>query len=100
MVYASGVVHDRYIWDEHSYDTVAANGLGWQAVQEILLYTTPRVRSHIGALLRVAAPDRDGRWIVVTCIEEQDNEYLVVSARFLEPDEAADAARMIEGGGA
>jgi hypothetical protein len=92
------VVDERYVWDERSYDAVAGAGLGWQLVQQILR-TRPRIRNHIGAVLRVVAQADDGQWIAVVLIEERDDEYLVVSARRLEPDEAAAARQMIERGG-
>jgi hypothetical protein len=92
------VVDERYVWDEASYDTIVAAGLRWQVVQEVLR-ARPRIRTHTGAVLRIAAQAGDGRWIVVALIEEGDDEYLVVSARPLEPDEAAAAVRMIERGG-
>ena len=92
------MVGERYVWDETSYDTVAAARLNWQVVQEVLR-THPRVRLHIGAVLRIVAQASDGRWIVVALIEERDDEYLVVSARLLNPDEIAAAIQMIERGG-
>jgi hypothetical protein len=55
------------------------------------------VRQHIGAVLRVAAPASDGRWIVVALIEEADDEYLVESARELDGTETAALTKMIEG---
>lgn len=95
IVYA-GDVRETYVWDEDSYQAVAAAGLRWQAVVAVLR-ARPRIRSHIGAVLRIAAPADDGRWIVVALVERHDDEYLVVSARPLAPDEAATAARMIGG---
>ena len=83
-------------FDERSYDSLAAAGIGWQVVLEVLR-ARPRVRQHIGAVLRVAAQTADGRWLVVACIEEADDEYLVVSARELDEAEIAAVQAMIEG---
>jgi hypothetical protein len=97
FVYDGGVVDEWYRWDETSYDAVGAAGLGWQTVQEILR-TRPRIRTHIGAVLRIVAQAHDGRWIVVALIEERDDESLVVSARLLNLDEITVAIQMIERG--
>jgi hypothetical protein len=80
-----------------SYSALGKAGISWQVVQEVLR-THPQVRQHIRAVLRVAAPVRDGRWIVVALIEEADDEYLVVSARELGDTEVAAIQKMIEGG--
>jgi hypothetical protein len=92
------VVDEWYVWDETSYDSIVAAGLRWQVVQEVLR-ARPRIRTHTGAVLRVAARAGDGRWIVVALVEQGDDEYLVVSARLLSPAEATAAVRMIESGG-
>jgi len=88
-------VDEFYVWDEASYDAVAAAGLSWQLVQQILR-TRPRIRTHVGAVLRILAQAPDGRWIVVALIEQTDDEYLVVAARPLDADETDAAQRMIE----
>lgn len=49
-------------------------------------------------MLRVAAQAGDGRWIAVALVEEENDEYLVVSARELDADEVAAVEKMIEGG--
>jgi hypothetical protein len=89
-------VGDSYRFDEHSYDALAQAGVAWQTVLYVLR-TSPRLRHHIGAVLRIAAQAADGRWIGVALIEEADDEYLVVSARELSPSEVAAVLRMIEG---
>jgi hypothetical protein len=89
-------VDESFRFDDSSYDALGKAGVTWQTVQEALR-THPRVRHHIGAVLRVAARVRDGRWIVVALIEEADDEYLVVSARELDDTEVAAVSRMIEG---
>jgi hypothetical protein len=92
-----GLVGPEYHFDERSYQAVAIAGIAWQDVLAVLR-TRPQVRRDIGAVRQVAAQAPDGRWLVVVAIEEADDEYLVVSARQLNADEAADAAKMIEGG--
>jgi hypothetical protein len=82
-------VEERYRFDNASYDAIAAAGLDWPNVQDVL-YGKPQVRDHIGAVLRIMAQDRRERWIMVALIEEAvDNDFLVVSAR---PMDAAEIA--------
>jgi len=64
-------VEERYRFDDRSYDTLAAAGIRWQDVLYVLR-TSPRVRHHIGAVLRIAAQTADGRWLAVACIEDDD----------------------------
>lgn len=94
-MYNAGV--DGYRFDEASYNALHAAGITWQDAVAVLR-THPQVRQPIGAVLRIAAPAPDGRWIVVALIEETDDEYLVVSARHLDPDEVATLTRLTEGG--
>jgi len=89
-------VGDSFRFDERTYEALAAAGIGWQDVLEVLR-ASPRVRHHIGAVLRVAAQTSDGRWVAVACIEEADDEYLVVSARQLDDAEVTAVKAMIEG---
>lgn len=91
------MVDEYYVWDDASYDAVAAAGLDWRLVQ-LILRTRPRIRTHIGAVLRVVAQAPDGRWIVVSLIEQEDDTYLLVGARELDVAESTAAQRMIEGG--
>jgi hypothetical protein len=89
-------VGDGYRFDERSYDALARAGIAWQTVLHVLR-TSPRLRHHLGRVLRIAAQARDGRWIGVTLIEEADDEYLVVSARELGPAEVAAVTGKLEG---
>lgn len=89
-------MEERYRFDDDSYAALAAAGVAWQCVLEVL-HTRPRMRHHIGAVLRVAAPASDGRWYAVALIEEDDDQYLVVGARELDDVERAAVARMIKG---
>jgi hypothetical protein len=84
-------------FDDASYSALGKAGITWQVVQEVLR-AHPQVRHHIGAVLRIAAHVRDGRWIVVALIEEADDEYLVVSARELGDAEVTAVQKMLEGG--
>ena len=88
---------ETYRFDERSYDTLAATGVGWHTALEALR-ARPRLRQHIGAVLRIAAQVSDGRWIAVALIEEDDDEYLVVSARELDTAEQQAVQLLIEGG--
>jgi len=40
-------------------------------------------------VFQVAGQDRNGNWVGVIMIELDDDQYLVSSARYLEPDEVA-----------
>jgi hypothetical protein len=91
-------VKERYRFDEASYDAIAGAGLHWTDVQDVL-HGKPKVREHIGAVLRIAAQDRRHRWIAVSLIEEDvDNEFLVVSARLLDAAEIAGIERAFREG--
>ncbi len=84
FVYTHGV-EETYRFDEASYERLGAAGIGWQSVLDVL-QARPRWRQHIGAVLRIAAPDRTGRWLGVALIEEADDEYLVVGpANWMRP---------------
>ena len=90
-------VEDCFRFDERSYDALAAAGIRWQDVLEVLR-ARPRVRHHIGAALRIAAQTSAGAWLAVAALEEDDDEYLVVGARELDEAEvAAVRAKMIQG---
>lgn len=91
-------MRESYRWDEHSYAALTAAGVDWRAAISVLYDSRPRVRWHLGAVLRIAAPAPDGLWLAVTCIEESDDEYLVVTARYLDDDERDAVQKMIEGG--
>jgi hypothetical protein len=52
---------ETYRFDEAAYDTLGRAGVGWQSVLDVL-HARPRLRQHIGSVLRIAAPDRTGRW--------------------------------------
>ncbi|GAA0232337.1 hypothetical protein [Cryptosporangium japonicum] len=88
---------ETYRFDERSYDALDAAGVGWQAALQVLR-APRRVRQHIGAVLRVAAVTGDGRWVAVVLIEEDPDQYLVVSARELQRDEARQIADVLERG--
>jgi len=59
-----------------------------------VLYGGWVVRRHIGAFLQVAGQDRDGTWLAVALIEDDDDQYTVTSARQLDEDEIRAIARM------
>ena len=86
LVYVQSV-DETYRFDERSYDALDAAGVGWRAALQVLR-APRRVRQHLGAVLRVAAVTGDGRWVAVALVEEEPDQYLVVSARELDGDEA------------
>ena len=87
---------EEFRFDDRTYDALGAAGIRWQDVLEVLR-ARPRVRHHIGGVLRIAAQTTDGIWLAVACIEEDDDEYLVVGARELDDDETAAVRAMIQG---
>jgi hypothetical protein len=89
---------ETYRFDEAAYDTLGRAGVGWQSVLDVL-HARPRLRQHIGSVLRIAAPDRTGRWLGVVLIEEDDDTYLVVAARELDNAERDTVQELLEGGG-
>lgn len=91
-------MQERYRFDEASYDAIASAGLHWMDVQDVL-DGKPLVRHHIGAVLRVMGQDRRDRWILAALIEEAiDNEFLVVSARYMDTAEIAVVERIFREG--
>ncbi|MFI7438216.1 hypothetical protein [Micromonospora haikouensis] len=86
-----------YRFDDASYTTLGAAGISWQSVLQVLR-ARPRIRQHLGAVLRIAAPTAGGQWIAVALVEDGDDEYLVVGARQLEPAEIDVVTKMLEGG--
>ena len=59
-----------------------------------MLYGGPVVRRHIGASLQVAGQDRDGVWLAVALVEDDDDQYTVTGVRYLDDDEIAAITRM------
>jgi len=98
-VYDEGVVRETYRWDDESLARIAASGVPWRQVSYLLHETRPRVRWHIGSVLRLAGLGQDGRWLAVTLVEESEDAYLVVTARYLDSDEQETIRKMLEGGG-
>jgi hypothetical protein len=63
-------------------------------VSALHVLSRPVVRRHIGAVLTIAGQDRDGAWLTVALIEEEDDQYTVAGARHLGEDEIANIRRM------
>lgn len=89
---------EAYRFDDTSYTTLGAAGIDWRDVIHVLNHARPRVRQHIGSVLRIAAPSRAGTWLAVVLIEEEDDTYLVVGARHLDDGEVETTQKMIERG--
>lgn len=88
---------DEYRFDLAALDALRAAGVDWRDVQHVLRTNKPKIRYHIGSVLRVIAQDRSGGWMVVALIEEEDDAYLVVRARYLDQTEVEAARRVIGG---
>jgi hypothetical protein len=52
----------------------------------------------VGAVLWIAAPNRLGRWLVISCIEEEDDHYLVGGGGARGANEIENAVKMLGGG--
>lgn len=88
---------ETYRFDDRSYAALNAAGVSWLDVLHVLYRARPRIRRHIGGVLRLAAVGRGGRWIVVSCVEETDDQYLVVGGRYLTDEEIEVAQKMVRG---
>jgi hypothetical protein len=87
-----------YRFDEASYTRLDAAGIAWEPALYVLTQARPRMTRHIGSVLQVVGAAPDGRWLAVALIEEADNVYRVVGARWLDPDEAEFISKMVERG--
>lgn len=87
-------MNDIYIWEDGSYDRLAASHVAWQDAQYVLRHGTPIIRQHLDRVLLMTARTADGRWLTVVSIETDDDTYLIHDARYLDAEEtaAADAA--------
>lgn len=83
---------EAYTFTLASYDRLAAAAIDPLAVRHVLSH--PVVRRHIGAVLTVAGRDHGGTWLSVALIEQADDQYEVVGARYLDADEIATIRRI------
>ncbi len=95
-------VYTTYVefeFDESSYDRIRTNGVGLSDVLYALRDSRPRLVRHLGAVLQLAARDRQDRWIGITAVETlRDGSYLVYGARYLDEQESTQIADMLLGG--
>ena len=91
-------VDEEYRWNDDSYEALAANKVAWQDVVYVLRYAHPKIRQHIGSILRIIGRGRDAQLVAVTLIEESDDQYLVVTARHLTGEEVTDAEALLNRG--
>lgn len=89
-----GVPHDKFLFTALSAERLMLAGIA-QIDVSVALESRPRVRRHIGSSLQAFGRDRDGEWLAVALVEENDDEYVVTGARYLEPDEVAAIERYI-----
>lgn len=90
---------DPYRFSYTSYEALDRAGVGWQAALHVLTASRPRIVRHIGAVMHVVGAVPDGRLLAVALIEETDDEYVVVGARWLDEDEAQPLRKLMERGG-
>lgn len=89
---------EEYRFDDAAYTNLAAAGIDWRDALYVLKHAQRRIRHHTGAVLRIAAPGRDGRWLALALIEETDDAYLLVGGRYLDQEEIDAIGKMFEGG--
>ena len=81
-------MEESYQFDDHTWEALAKAGVSPLSVTDVV-HGRHRLRRHIGAVFQIAGQDRNGNWVGVIMIELDDDQYLVRSARYLEPDEVA-----------
>lgn len=84
---------ERYHFTEETFDRLAEVEVSPISVLQVL-HGGRVARRHIGSVLHIAGQDRAGTWLVVALIEQGDDEYLVLSARYLDQEEIQAIARM------
>jgi hypothetical protein len=92
------VQDEIYIFTERTYENLAKAEVSPLAVTDVL-YGGAVVRRHLGASLQLAGQDRHGEWLAVALIEghspvEDEDQYTVTGARYLDDDEVAAITRM------
>lgn len=85
---------EAYLFTLATYDRLTKAAVSPLSVRHVL--SNPVVRRHIGAVLTVAGQDRAGTWLTVALIEGEDDQYEIVGARELDPDEITAIRRMQE----
>lgn len=76
---------------------LAAQHVHWRAVLFVLDVSRPQLREWIGAsLLRVVAADEYGELLMVTLLEQHDDTFDILTARYLDPAESAAASTAFE----
>jgi len=89
------VPDEVYTFTERTYHNLAKAQVSPLAVTDVL-YGRHLVRRHIGSFLQIAGQDRTGTWLAVALIEDDDDQYTVTSARYLDDEEIASITRMRE----
>ncbi len=88
----------QYRFAHQTLARLSANGVAWQAALWVLGVAHPVVREVIGvSLLRVTGADDRGHLLMVVLQEraDEDDAYDILSARYLDDEEAADARRLL-----
>ena len=90
-------MNDNYIWDDESYDRLAASHVPWQDAQYVIRHATPVIRRHLGRVLLLTGRTGDGSWLTIVAVETRDDTYHVHDARRLDAEESAAADAAIGG---
>jgi hypothetical protein len=93
LSYEDSAPEDVYTFTERTYENLARAGVSPLTVTDVL-YGGAVVRRHIGSSLQIAGQDRTGTWVAIALVEEDDDQYTVTSARYLDADEIAAIGRM------
>jgi hypothetical protein len=91
---------EPFRFGDSSYEALGLAGVEWLDALHVLTEARPRMVRRIGdgTLVQVAAVMSDGRMLSVTLVEDPDEEYLVVDARWLDEDEAEPLRTWLERG--
>ncbi|MFI5492404.1 hypothetical protein [Actinoplanes sp. NPDC051859] len=85
--------YEAYIFTDETYDNLLTARMSPLSVMEVL-HAHGVVRRHTEPALQIAGQDRKGDWLVVALIEDSDDVYIVVSARYLDVEEVEAIARI------
>ncbi len=86
----------QFSFTPDTWDRLDLAGITVMSVLHVL-YHTRTVRRHIGAVLQVAGQDQAGQWLAVAAIEQDDDTYQVIGARWLDDDEVTSVETMLRG---
>jgi hypothetical protein len=91
-------VKRQYVYDDDSYDALAAAEVGWREADSALHSAGPQVVRHVGSAgLTVVARVPDNGWLVMGFVEQGEEMWLLTEVRRLTEDESEAMDRMFGG---